>query len=223
MLMRVFKKLGYSMVLLRVGGLKACFQQLRRQIFSRETFIGLERGLDTNSVPVECGVQYNLRLATGEDMEEILQQAKWESKEMAHKLVYRKWFYESGFRNCYVARTADTGELCSMAWIIFPRDDHVGRGFKNLARRLNEDECLLENAYTFEKYRGNRLDPSLMGELSKIASGKGFQRAIVYVEQGNKPSLRSCERAGFKKFEEVPELRLLFFTRRKHSQGFLSE
>ena len=93
----------------------------------------------------------------------------------------------------------------------------VSRDFRSRLPRLKADEILVENAFTFEKYRGNRIMPSVMVELSEVARKNGFKRMIVYVPQDNIASLKGCERSGFKKFEEIPELKLLFFTKRKHS------
>lgn len=224
MLKRAYRQLRYAIRLARAGGLKVLFQQLWRQIYSKATFIGLERSLDTNGIQVPCQLEYSFYPATEKDMEEVLEKAATESRASAHELIQRKWFYESGFRNCYVARTSDTGELCHMQWIVSPKDEPVMRqGFKKRLPRLKEEEVLLENMYTFEKYRGNRITPSAITRLAELARNNGYKRMITYVRQDNTASLKGCQRAGFKKFEEIPELKLLFFTKRKHSQGSHAE
>ena len=217
MLKRMLRKVRYAVLLAKVGGLKVFFHQLKRQIYSRASFIGLERNLGTNGAPVPCGVEYSLQLASEEDMEEVLQKAKTESKESAHELVQRRWFYESGFSNCYVARTIDTGELCYMVWLISSVDRALVKpGFRDMLPRLKANEMLIENSYTFEKYRGNRIMPSAMVELCEIARRNGYKRVITYVSQDNIASLKGCQRAGFKQFEEIPELKLFFITKRGH-------
>ena len=221
---RALRKLGYSIVLLKVGGLECFFQQLRRQIYSRDTYIGWEADLDTDFIPVPRRLKYTVRLATEEDMEEVLQQSKSEGKQSTYELLQRKLFYESGFRNCYGARTADAGELCYMEWVIYPEDDNTAsQAYRSRFPKLKENEILLENAYTFKKYRGNWLDASVTTEVLEMVRQNGFKRVILYVQQDNIASMKSQERQGFRRFEEVPELRRFFFTRRKHSQGFLNE
>ena len=216
-LKEALRKVRYAVLLARVGGPKVFFRQLKRQVYSRATFIGLEKNLNTKCAPVPCQVEYSLQLASEKDMEEVVQKAKTESKDSAHELVQRSWFYEFGFHDCYIARTIDTGELCFMQCLISKKYDNLlNQGFKYWFPKLKEDEAILENAYTFEKYRGKRIMPSVMVKLSELASSKGYKRVITYVEQDNIASLKGCQRAGFKQFEKIPELKLFFITKRGH-------
>ena len=113
-------------------------------------------------------------------MKEVFQKIKTESKESAYELIQRKMFYDSGFHNCYVARTADTNELCHINWLLSSEDNNVrSRGFRSQLPRLKEDELLVENFFTFEKYRGNRLMASVIGQSLEMARSKGFKRMIT--------------------------------------------
>lgn len=207
-----------AVLLLKIGGPKAFFDQLSRLIYSRDILIGLEKDLDARGVCVSSKLPYSWRQASEREMEELLTKAKAESKESVHELIKRKWFYECGFHDCYAARTADSGELCFVAWLISTKDGNlVNRSFKNRLPSLEEDELLLENCYTFENYRGNSIMPSVLVELWELARNKGFKRLITYVGQDNVASLRAFEKLGFRKFGEVPELKLFFFNRRKHN------
>ena len=58
--------------------------------------------------------------------------------------------------------------------------------------------------------------PSVIGELQGMARGKGFKRLTTCVRQNNVASLRVFEKLAFRKFEEIHELKILFFTKRKH-------
>jgi hypothetical protein len=217
MLNRILKKAHYAFLLLRIGGLIPFLSQMKRQIYSRGTFLGLQKDLNTDNIDVACEVEYSLQLASEEDMEELLERAKYESRESAHELIQRKWFYDSGFRNCYIARALDTGELCYMQWMISSAAEPVLlQEFAGKFPVLGEDEVLLENAYTFEKYRGKRVMPSVEVRLAGIARDKGFKRMITYVLEDNVASLKGCERAGFQVFEKVPEVKIFFFGGRKH-------
>ena len=218
MLKRVFKAMRYAALLLKLGGPKAFLFQLRRQIYSRDILFGLETNSDTDKVAVTSRLQYSLAPASEKDIEEVVLKAETESEESAHELIQRKWFYECGFHECYMARTADTRDPCFLAWIISSKDSSVvNQGFKSRLPSLQEDELLLENCYTFEQYRGNGIMPSALSELWETAISKGFKRMITYVRQDNKASLRAFEKLGFRKFDEIRERKLLFFTKRNHN------
>ena len=217
MLKRASRKMRYAILLLKMGGPKVFFYQLKRQIYSRAIFIGLERDLDTDLVRVPSRVEYSLRLASEEDMEEAFQKIKMESRQSAYELIKRKRFYESGFHNCYVGRTADAGELCHLHWMISAEEDNLARRyFPTQWPKLKEGECLLENAYTFEKYRGKRMLASAQTRLCEIARSKGYKRVIAYAHPDSVPSLKGAEMAGYRKFEKVSVFKLLFFTKRKY-------
>ena len=214
---QAFRKIRYAILELRYGGLRTFFRQLRRQVYSRATFLGLEKALDGKNTPIPCGIRYSLRPASGKDMEEVLQRARTESKESVHELIQRKWFYESGFRNCYVGRTDNGDELCYIQWLVSSEDrEAMNHGFKGRLPRLKEDEVLVENVFTFQKYRRKGVMSSAVVELAEIAREKGFKRMLAYVREDNIASLKAFEKAGFKKFEEIPEVKFLFFTKRKH-------
>ena len=112
MLKRALKKVHYSILLLKLGVPKVFFRELKSRIYSSETYFGVERDLDADNVPLPAHIEYTLRLATAEDMEEVYQKANFESKESAYELLHRKRFYDAGCRNCYVARTTYTNEIC---------------------------------------------------------------------------------------------------------------
>jgi len=219
MLNRLLGTLYHSMLSLRLGGPRAFFQQLKRRIYSRTTYILLEKNLETAEVVVvPSRLEYSLRLATEEDMEEAFQLAKSEKKEEASGWVDRKRCYESGYHNCYVARTADTGELCHVHWLITSEEDKVARR-RFLAQRIKvkDGECLLEKAYTFEKYRGQRIHNSVQAAMCEIARARGFKRVTGYVPADNVASVKGGERGGFQ-MSVVSELKLFFFTRWKHTE-----
>jgi ribosomal protein S18 acetylase RimI-like enzyme len=192
--------------------------QLKRQIYSRDILFGLEKDLGTNDMPVSSRLPYTLQKATEKDINELLALAKGESKGSIHELLERKWFYENGFHDCYVARTKDTGALCFVAWLVSKKDsDTIGRGFAKRLPVPKDGEFLLENCYTLEKYRGNGIMPSVIRQMWDIARSTGYKRMITYVRQDNRASLRSFEKLGLNRFEEISELKLLFLTRRNHN------
>jgi L-amino acid N-acyltransferase YncA len=220
-LKQFLKKVRSAILLLKISGAKEFFNQLRRQIYSRALWIGMEKNMEGNAKALaECKIEYYLRQASEEDMKEAFQKVKTESKESAYKLLYRKYLYECGCGNWYIARTADTDEPCFLQSVIRPEDNKLlDEGFGNWFPRLNEDEILLEGAYTFENYRGNRLCHAVASDIIEIYREKGFKRMIAYYNNDNAASLKAGEKTGFTKFEEVPVLTILFFTRSKFSHN----
>lgn len=214
---RVFRKIYYAILLARIGGLRALFAELTHHIYSRATYLVLGKSLVTNAVRVQCRVEYTLGRASEQDMDIILQQSKGEDKESVHELIQRKWFYESGFHDCYVAKTKNSGEICYMAWLLSSNTDSIHRN-KSKLPSIKEDEILLENSYTFKKYRGNGIMPSAIARLADLARRDGFKRMITYVRQDNIASLKGCEKVGFHHFDKMRELRLLFFAKRNREQ-----
>lgn len=210
----------YGVMLVRIAGLAVFFKQLKRQIYSRSNQVGLALDLDEFEFPeIETGIKYTLELASKEDMDEVLEKAKSENREMVQKLLFRKWMFEDGYQNCYVARTVDTNEICTIAFIVFPTDDSkVGGRFRNWFTRLREDEVILEGAYTFEKFRGNRLHPAIIIDRLRICKQQGYKWALGYIEENNEASLKGAERVGFRRFGDAPELMFMFFVFRKYKR-----
>ena len=216
MLDSAFRKVRYGILLIKNGGLWLFWHHLKRQIYGKSTFWVLERDLQTDNGHIPCGIEYSLRPASKEDMEEVLRISRSESRESVYDLIQRKWFCESGFYDCYIARTADTNDPCYIQWLVTSANVHmVSRGFRCRFPRLREDEVLVENVYTFEKYRGKGVMPSAIDVLSRLARRKGFKRMLTCVREDNTYSLRGFEKAGFKKFGEIREIRFLFSIRRK--------
>ncbi len=222
---RAFRMVRYAALQLRLGGYKALFPQLKRQVYRRTVSVGFNLDLQESDIPqVEAKIRYTLRLATKDDMDEALQKASSGNKGSARDLVYRRWLYEDGYHNCYIARTADTNDLCFMQFTMYPDDDKVVEGrFKGWFPKLKEDEVLIEGAYTFEKYRGQGLYPSVTAEQLRICREKGFKRVVAHIEKDNVASIKGIEKVGFTPFEEVSTLRVFFFTRRKHRVGRTKE
>jgi RimJ/RimL family protein N-acetyltransferase len=218
MMKRFLKAWHSSMMLMRFGGPGVFLKQLGRQFYSKSVHIGFELNLQEVDVPrIEAKIKYSMGLASEQDMDEVLEKAKTESNKSAKELVSRWWLYADGYHNCYVARTAETNDLCFMQSVIHQADDKVVSGqFRNWFPELKEDEAILEGAYTFEKYRGNGLGASVPNRLLNMWKEKGIKRVITYIEKDNIASFKVAGKAGFVRFEQVHKLRVLFLSRQKH-------
>jgi L-amino acid N-acyltransferase YncA len=207
-----------SVMLLKLGGPGVFLKQLGRQFYSKSVHIGLELNLQEGDIPrIEAKIKYTLGLASEQDMDEVLQKAKTESKKSATELVTRQWLYADGYHNCYIARTAEANDLCCIVSVIRQADDKMGKGqFRNWFSGLKEDEVLMEGSYTFEKYRKNGLCSSIDNRILNIWKEKGVKRAIMYIEKNNVASFKTAEKSGFIGFEKRHKLRVLFLSREKH-------
>jgi hypothetical protein len=157
-----------------------------------------------------------LQPASERDINEAFQKVKTESKESAQMLLNRKWLYECGCGKWFVARTADTDELCYLQCVISPEDNiFLDKSLRNWFPKLKTDEILLEGAYAFEKYRRNRLAAPVLFDILDIYRKKGFKRMIGYMDKDREYVLKKNDRIGFTRFEEVSLTRILFFSKRK--------
>jgi len=218
MLMRFFRKIRGAVTLLKIGAFKVFLAQLRRQIYSRYKQIGFIRSLDYDYVKnsIDWQMEYRLREASKEDMKEAFKMIKTESQESAQMLLHRQWLYECNCGKWFVARTADTDELCFLQCIISPEDNSVlDRGFRNWFPRLKKGELITEAAYTFEKFRGHHIPGPIMRDILNMYRDKGFKQMIIYIDEDKEYLINKSEERGFTRFEEVSFTKILFFNKRK--------
>ena len=210
-----FKKFRYAVFLGRIAGPSVLARELRRQIYSRSYFVGVEKDLKEPCLDFQTDIEYILERGTQTDINEIVTIAKTASKESAYELVMRIIFYDSGFRKFYVARTTENGELCYMAWVLSSAEHPELRDGFNGIPALKENEVLLFNLFAFEKYRRTGLACSVDSRLCKIALENGYERVIAYPLANNIAGVKSLEKIGFKKYCWKFETRFLFSVKRK--------
>ncbi len=103
----------------------------------------------------------------------------------------------------YVAVT-EAGELAFMIWLIFSCEwPRFKRHFKGeIAEPLKADECMLEFAYTFEKYRGLGVMSAAMVMIAEeaVKLQPSVKWAYNYIRLGNEASLKGCRNAGFRPY-----------------------
>ncbi|HEY8565350.1 MAG TPA: GNAT family protein [Beijerinckiaceae bacterium] len=125
------------------------------------------------------------------------------------ELAWRREVVTKALPTCYVAVDSRNGTPCYVQWLIGaaqnPRLHEIGR-----FPQLRNDEALLENAYTPAAYRGLGIMPAAMALIAERAADLGARYVITFVGHDNVPSLKGCERAGFKPY----------ITRRQTEYGF---
>ena len=98
---------------------------------------------------------------------------------------------------CYVAITA-SGEICYMQWLVEQSDlERFRPFFDGELGNLRKDEVLLEFAYTFEKFRGQKIMPAAMAAIAEKGLSSGARYAVTYVQKDNIAALKGCAAAGF--------------------------
>ena len=98
---------------------------------------------------------------------------------------------------CYLGVT-DRGEISYMQWLIGQGDlDRFRPFFDGELRNLRKDEVLLEFAYTFEQFRGQKIMPAAMAAIAEKGLLTGARYAVTYVQKDNIAALKGCAAAGF--------------------------
>lgn len=214
MLRFIIRKTGYAYVLLRTGGFRELLCELRKLIFSKHRLVCLGRDIEGyGKGPVECSIGYYFRQATEEDMNEVFRQVETEGRDSAQTLLKSKLLYECGCGDWFVVRTNETDAPCYFQCVVRPEDNSVvEKYFKGWFSRIKADEIILESAYTFKNYRGNRIAPSFVAHLMKIYRNKGYERVKIYIEKDREAQLIRTEEGGFRRLEELSLLKILFFT-----------
>ena len=98
---------------------------------------------------------------------------------------------------CYLGITA-SGQISYMQWLIGQSDlERFRPFFDGELRNLREDEVLLEFAYTFEQFRGQKIMPAAMATIAEKGLVSGARYAVTYVQKDNIAALKGCAAAGF--------------------------
>lgn len=213
----IFNKFRYAVLIFRIAGPISMMHELKRQIYSKTYFIGMEKVLNKPFLEFQTDIEYTLQKGKRTDIDEILTIAKTASNESAYELIMRKMFYDSGFSEFYVARTKKSGELCYVAWLLSSSDHPELRdGFKGIPP-VKENEVLMFNLFAVEKFRGNNLASSVDSLLCKVAFKNGKKRVIAFPLGNNIAAVKALEKIGFKKYCLKFERRLLFSVAREFS------
>jgi len=100
---------------------------------------------------------------------------------------------------CYLAVTAThESAIAYMQWMVAQRDiDRFKPFFDGQLGNLRVDEVLLEFAYTFEQFRGQKIMGAAMASIAEKAIPSGARYAITFVQKDNIAALKGCATAGF--------------------------
>jgi RimJ/RimL family protein N-acetyltransferase len=193
--------------------LKSFIREIARRIYAKVHFIRLELNIDRALPKISSSIDFYLEPASPSDIQNLLQIARDLSRSSAYDLVARKFFYDSGFHDCYVGKTKAAKDPCYLGWLLsVKKNPALQDGFKGIPP-LKEDEVLLYNLFVFDKYRGKGVASSADAQLCEIARQNGFKRAVVYPLKSNPAAIKSLKKIGFTEKGTKTHLYFAFFVK----------
>jgi len=157
---------------------------------------GLRRDL---SVPIEhpvARIPISVRPMRAEDLDLLLPDDPSLPPQERMEANWRRAFARNVGTGGYVAIDARDGSPCYMQWLLRPeQNDFIGR--LKIFPLLEQDEALLENAYTPPSHRGLGIMSAAMALIAEQAAGFGARYVMTFVGHDNIASLKGCRRAGF--------------------------
>jgi hypothetical protein len=158
--------------------------------------------------PLAGNLKKSLSLITEEDIVYIRSNLASFEPEDRRELLSRLIFYERGFTNCYVMRHGD--DIAYIQWIIFPTENHlITRSYSGRYYPLTERQVMIENAFTFPRYRGRGYFLSGTMLLLEMAKNYGYRSALCYIRKDRINPLNEFTQIGFKIIKMVREYKLL--------------
>ena len=142
------------------------------------------------------------------DIEALKGQLASLNDEDSKELLARILFYECGFKNCYALKI--NGTIACLQWLVYPSDNEIiERRFRRRFATLKAKQVMVENSFTFPRFRGLGLMNVLCTELLNIAQAQGYAGAICYVIKENINALNQLTQMGFKIRRVIREYKLL--------------
>jgi hypothetical protein len=106
---------------------------------------------------------------------------------------------ESGLKTCYVGVTEE-GPVYMQFLITADQNERLKELYGTLFAPLEDDEGLLEFAFTLQQHRARPVMPSVLLRLLEIGREQGLRRIVTYVHVGNPGFIRFLLRIGFVPF-----------------------
>jgi RimJ/RimL family protein N-acetyltransferase len=191
------RSLRTGLTLIRRGDFRTVLQELWRRCYSEQKSYCLIRDLSVAFTAPDARVAITVRPLTPNDVTRILGLSDEQHSTDAYDRIRRLRLVKYGIPTCYVAVTED-GDPCFMQWLIgHEENERVGAFFGGEYPPLGQQEMLMENAFTPERYRGMGIMPCAMSRIAEIAITLNARRIHTYVHESNIASLKGCKRAGF--------------------------
>lgn len=202
-------KLNNAIQLIQKGHFAVLFKELGNRMYSHTVSIGLQRDLEIEFQAPAAKIEIEVRPLRAEDVAELLDPAKNPSVN-PRILASQQSMVDANIPSCYVAVTEDN-RPCYMQWLIgYNENQKIKKHFKGIFPALKEQEALLEGAYSNLDFRGLRIMPRAMALIAEKAADINARWVNTFVDARNIPSLKGCQRSGFKPYLIRKDSWLLF-------------
>jgi hypothetical protein len=168
------------------------------------------------SLPEEMKIrrEISIRKINDQDLKKIIQMVKVLDPDSKMEILSRILFYNYGFENCYIGITKED-EIAYIQWLIYPYENtNIENHFKNIFYPLRENQVMIENVFTFPKFRGLNLMPTISIRLLNIAKESGCKSAVMYVRKDRITALNENMKLGFKITKMITEYKFIGKTKR---------
>ena len=192
------------------SGRSRLWHALRVRVYSRRVALGLRRDLRMPfSVPA-ARIPLVVRPLRPHDDLSFLAAVPGLDQPAAWGRLNQRRLLAANLPTCWIATEPD-GTVCYMQWLLGAQDNaRVQAQWGGLFPVLQQNEALLEGAYTAETHRGQGVMAHSMAKIAAAAQDLGAQYVITFVDHTNVPSLKGCEKAGFAPYVKRTERWLLF-------------
>jgi hypothetical protein len=153
--------------------------------------------------------EISIKKIDDQDLKKIIQMVKLLDPDSKMEVLSRILFYNCGFKNCYIGKTKE-GEIAYIQWLVYPYENkNIKNHFRNIFYPLRENQVMIENAFTFPKFRGLNLMPAITVKLLNIAKENGYKSVIGYIRKDKITALNEIMRLGFKITKMITEYKLM--------------
>lgn len=186
----------------RSGEVTVLAAEARRRLLSDWRHFGLARDLDVPFEAPDAKVPVTIRTLRDDDVPKLLDMnAEQMAPRGPYVRMHRLRFIDEGLGTCWVAARVEDDEPCYMQWLMSAdENDHIQRYFGGIFPVLDDDQALLEYAFTPERFQGQGIMPAAMARIAEHAADFGARRVITFVDHQNAAALKGCHRAGFHEY-----------------------
>jgi hypothetical protein len=182
---------------MRCLGFRSLCVILANRLFAVRHVLVMKLNLNTfQPRPVARPPAGKIRLLTEGDIPKLFSAASSLGDEDRRELLARIHFYGLGFTQLYGVETA--GEIAYIQWLVTSVENPVIRSrYRRLFFELKPGQVLLENVFTFPRYRGLGYLPFVSEQLLLKARETGSQTVIAYIRDDKLSTLNEFVRMGF--------------------------
>lgn len=201
-------------ILMKKLGLREILTLFLKRIFSFDHYYVMQRSL---SLPIDIQrlrLQVDLQKVNDDEMCQVIEKIDHLDTDSKRELISRILFYRNGIKHCYIAKTKDD-EIIYLQWLIYPTEnDIIKKFYKGVFNPLKDNQVLIENVFTFPKFRGQGLIVHITAKLLEIARDDGYKGAIMYIRKDKIESLSQNMMLGFKITSLLREYKIFGITKR---------